>query len=588
MNNNFSVNNNIFSEFPSYTLEKSSDEKKIYYTQPPKVSNSEYKDNVEIKKHKSTKKKIIFGSSVASTILTAGIIGLILAKGMHGSKISILSKKLSNDIKNARLSNTKTLTSKTKFYAKKGTKKAVDVMESMSNFTAIKDSFFDKLCKANKLTKKFCEKITSGFKNIVDKTLGKKYNKAEVKLKDFSSLLKEYNIQDLKALDANAKAQKIKIKDVTKTLGEWIDILEKQTQNLDAVYDKNFSLGARVKRDKIRSKLLEDLPEKIRQRFFKDKGLLKKSSYKNYATEDLSKEAQSALSKQILSAKKELTNNINTITENIKGNINALLDVINPEDSVSMEKIKLLRQKLEIFKKCSGGNEAKARKKVSEEITGILKDILKSVSEKKYSADEIKNIQEILKEASDTVLSANGNSKGALEEIMTILKGLNSSKILSDKSFKQYSKLAKKITKNLEKATELEMGQYFLKQAELKVGSAPTDVLSVLFPIGAGAYAVSKADNKDERISATLTTCIPLVGTFATFVYGTTKMFSGAKNLMFSLVSGAVLGILGDSADRLYKKYKQSGSIQNVVKEEYDKIWTGLETQIQKFEEPEK
>ena len=65
-------------------------------------------------------------------------------------------------------------------------------------------------------------------------------------------------------------------------------------------------------------------------------------------------------------------------------------------------------------------------------------------------------------------------------------------------------------------------------------------------------------------------------------------MFSGAKNLMFSLVSGAVLGILGDSADRLYKKYKQSGSIQNVVKEEYDKIWTGLETQIQKFEEPEK
>ena len=147
--------------------------------------------------------------------------------------------------------------------------------------------------------------------------------------------------------------------------------------------------------------------------------------------------------------------------------------------------------------------------------------------------------------------------------------------------------MAKQITKGMKDATELEMGEYFLKQAELKVGSAPNDVISVLFPVGVGAAAIAKGDDKDEKISATLTTVIPLVGTFATFVYGTVKMLSGAKNLIFSGVSGLALSALGNYADKLYKKYKDSGSLTNVVKDEYNKLWTGLEPQMKQFDEPE-
>ena len=127
-----------------------------------------------------------------------------------------------------------------------------------------------------------------------------------------------------------------------------------------------------------------------------------------------------------------------------------------------------------------------------------------------------------------------------------------------------------------------------MKQAELKVGSAPTDVLSVLFPIGAGALAISTSDNKDERVSAVLTTCIPLVGTFATFVYGTVKMFSGAKNLLFSLSTGALISLFGNYMDKLYKKYKDTGSIVNVVKNEYDHLVTEITPQYAKSLLPQK
>ena len=122
-----------------------------------------------------------------------------------------------------------------------------------------------------------------------------------------------------------------------------------------------------------------------------------------------------------------------------------------------------------------------------------------------------------------------------------------------------------------------------MKQAELEVGSAANDVLSILLPVGVGAYSIAKGDDKEERVSAVLTTCIPLVGTFATFVYGTAKMFSGAKNLIFSAVSGIALGKLGNYCDKLYKEYKSSGSVVQVAKDEYDKFWTDL---TPKYAEP--
>ena len=166
---------------------------------------------------------------------------------------------------------------------------------------------------------------------------------------------------------------------------------------------------------------------------------------------------------------------------------------------------------------------------------------------------------------------------------MTILKGLNKAKattgqkIISDAQYKEFEKLSSKISKGLGKATELEINDYFIKQAEIKVGSAATDVASVLFPIGVGAYSIASSDGKDEKISTTLTTCIPLVGTFATMVYGTTKMFSGVKNLVFAAGSGLVLKLIGDGCDRLYKKYKDKGSVVNVVKDEYDRFLIDFE-----------
>lgn len=588
LNNNL-IQSNIFNQFPAYTLDGSDFVKDNKTNQKADITDKP--DVIEINQGNNNKskkiKKIVFGSTLATTIIGAGVVGLFFAKGFHGSSLKKLSKFTERITKELQESSTspKKLSKKALYYSRKGAKKTVDTMQASSNFTAMKDWITDKILETNRVTAKFARGSRNLFKKVVNRTLGKQYDKVEVKVKDLTSLLKHYNIEDLSNLNPQDAMQKVTIKGKTLTLGEWIQRLSKQTQRLESNFDNSFSLGARRARDTKRSQLLAGLSDKVGERFFKNKStLLNPENYKTYATEDLSQAAYSELKEEIIKAKRHVSNNITTIHDEIKTSLTSFSQSVKPEDEVTTQAVQLLKKQLEKFKNCSGNNEAKAREKISKELTSVVDDLIKTMQKNKnYSALEQEEMVKYLSSIKQTVLSSGAGSKGSLEEIMTILNGLNQTslkssgkKIISDSNLKEFGKLSKQISKGLEKATEMEAEEYFLKRAELEVGSAATDVLSVLFPVGVGAYAVAKGDDKDEKISATLTTCIPLVGTFATFVYGTTKMFAGAKNLAFSLVSGAVLGKMGNYLDKLYKKYKDSGSVVNVIMDEGGNFVNGM------------
>lgn len=591
MNNYLNIqNSNIFSSFPTYNLGGESsivkDTAKVSDTNllEKHAKADTFNENKEQAKSKK-RKKILFGSTIASAIFTAGVAGVVLLRGVHGSSFSKIKSKLSSELSKMQSNTPKDFVTKTTYYTRKGAKKSVDTLEATSNFTAIKDWICDRIFRSNKVTEKYADGTAAGFKKVVDKTLGKKYDKVEIKVKDLTSLLKHHSLDSLKNMSEKDRLQEINIKGQTKTLEEWINILSQQSSRLETEFDKSFSLGARRTRDAKRTSLLADLPEKIRNRFFKDKKtLFNPETYKTYATQDLTQEAHRELQDDIVRAKKQITNNITSIHDNIKTSLAAFKKEIKPEDEITSETVKKLAQSFEKFKNCAGENEVKERAKISKEISGLIDDLIKSTkSNKLYAQTEQDEMLKHLDSIKETVLSTGVGSKGSLEEIMTILKGLNKAKattgqkIISDAQYKEFEKLSSKISKGLGKATELEINDYFIKQAEIKVGSAATDVASVLFPIGVGAYSIASSDGKDEKISTTLTTCIPLVGTFATMVYGTTKMFSGVKNLVFAAGSGLVLKLIGDGCDRLYKKYKDKGSVVNVVKDEYDRFLIDFE-----------
>jgi len=95
------------------------------------------------------------------------------------------------------------------------------------------------------------------------------------------------------------------------------------------------------------------------------------------------------------------------------------------------------------------------------------------------------------------------------------------------------------------------------KLAELQVGSAPADVIGILAPTAIGAFMVANADDKQERISNTLTKGIPILGGVGVSYYGTTRGFTGVKNLALSLITGFLLNILGDKTDKFVKSHRK-------------------------------
>ena len=129
-----------------------------------------------------------------------------------------------------------------------------------------------------------------------------------------------------------------------------------------------------------------------------------------------------------------------------------------------------------------------------------------------------------------------------------------------------------KMNKNMNKAISSE-NQVYEKLAELRVGSAPTDVVGILGPAALAALVVANSKDRDERISRTLTGGVPIIGGIGMSYYGTLRGWTGAKNLILGLVTGWVLNIIGEQTDSYVKNYRVE---QQKLKTAFES-WTKLQ-----------
>ena len=111
----------------------------------------------------------------------------------------------------------------------------------------------------------------------------------------------------------------------------------------------------------------------------------------------------------------------------------------------------------------------------------------------------------------------------------------------------------------------------------MRLGSAPTDVLSIVGTVGAVGYYLNKADGKDEKISASLKYGIPAIGAIATSLYSTARLISGGKSMAFGIVSGMIISKIGEAVDNLRKKYALDVSfhakeMKDMFKPQSDKV----------------
>lgn len=153
------------------------------------------------------------------------------------------------------------------------------------------------------------------------------------------------------------------------------------------------------------------------------------------------------------------------------------------------------------------------------------------------------------------------NKKAIIKNIDQVLKDYKS--LLSEKEYSKLQKRTKSVIKSLDSSIETETNKYFDKARDMKLGSAPTDVLSIATGLGAVSWYAAKAKDKDERISSVLKYGIPAIGTIATSLYCNARLISGGKALGFALISGLLINKAGVALDNLRKKYSLDISFIN-------------------------
>lgn len=579
LNINNNTTNNIFKDFESITS--------VNTSYSAAISNSSKPDSIEINTNKEiasvkvadtepkkSKKKGILVATVGTSILTAGIAALVLTKGFSSAsykKINQLIDILNDKIYSSTISEkSKGFLDKVSLVFAKGMKSVLSGLKGISNFNAVKDNAFDNVVRKSKRASKAADNVTGLFKKFAYESVDSSYSKVHIDTDDMYAMLKTYSSK----LKTNADINKvITIKGVQKTLGEWIEELGTHTDEMKTAYEKGFSKKIRLERDMVRQDSLSDLSQKVKNTLWHENGGIinfkqNAQKFKTYITEDLSQDGKVKLRNEIMASRKALSNNIEHNYSVIKTNLGEIADKIDIEDTASAEILRKISGKMTQYKKLAGVNEITERANLTSEIIADLQAFSKNISaSEKYSSEIKKSINSQLEYISQDVLQH--SKKGSVEEILTIINGLQREGVIDKKTAKVISSKADKITKGINKASSMEANDLYDKMAEFKVGSAPTDLLGLIFPVGVAGAAIASADNKNERVSTALTTGIPILGSIASMMYGTTKMLTGPKNLILSFSIGAVLNGIGTAANKLYLSYQEKQSIIQVALDAY-------------------
>lgn len=523
------------------------------------IANDIYKAQDKNSEKKGRKIGLIVAlSSVAATLgvflLTRG-----LPKNTYKYLTNWIQKLEENVARRKQNGQSGPVTSFMKFSLKKLTKWA-EKSRSLNNYNNYKDLLFKKLMSKSKFTMKIHDNITNFFEKLTLKTVNRSYNKADSK---FAKLFGSFAELDQR-IGQQQGGRLVTINGVTKSVTEWLSEAATRQSKIQTEFQSGFSSSARANRLKTMKAAHADLGRKVWKETFngvedvqgmKDKFLRLKDSpmHQSFIAEDILAQNKQEILHQVSGARRAITHDIfdtHKASESILENIQSL---ISPDDAESSKLIKTLHSKLATYKKLSGSHEQQYREILNNEIIDIMNTLTSRLKDSgkvfDYSPKMLNQVSSLQEELVEVLTKS---EKGELQELLTIYKAL-----LPRNEYLKLRDTATKAVKSLDGAINTESNLFFDKLRDLSLGSAPTDVLSIVGSVGGVAAGLTMADNKDERVSALLKYGIPIVGSLGTTLVLNIGLVSGIKAMLLGLGSGTIINRVGTAVDKKRKEYNK-------------------------------
>lgn len=535
-------NYNKKNPFADFSLNPSTQSSLLKNLQPAAPDSFEAKQTEE----KQTKK---LGKTIAFSALGAGAAILFLMRGLPKNAYKTIEKwteKLENKLNKQRQNGQVGKFEEFYTFTLNKLNKFLEKAKSINNFVSIKDISFEKLMSKTKVTKKIHSKITEVYEKIGRHTVQKSYDKAKTRINGLFQTFEDYDEKIL----SNVKNKNDLVEG--KTVENWLDEVENYKTLIRRTWNANCGQRARDARFKTMKDDVATLSNDVWEATVGNlKNLKQKKMYETFIAEEMLAGKKLRLINETRQARFIITRDIDDIYNSSLDIIHHITTFIKTKDSASRQIIKDLRLKLESWKKLSGPSEKANRLKLNAEINEMLNKLSQSIKENKnlhgYNTETVNqlvsNIQDINK-----IMGENG--KGALQEMLTIYK-----KILPREDYLKLKQHVNKTVKDIDNAITKETDNFFDMNRDLKLGSAPTDILSILATIGAVGAGLSKSENKDQQQSVLLRAGIPAIGAIATSLYFSASLVSGGRSMLYGAISGLAISKAGSMLDEYRKKH---------------------------------
>ena len=510
-------------------------------------------------KNKEKKHKRV-GLIIASSAIAAALGIFALTKGLPKNTyrwLQNLSQRLEENVNRRKLNGESGPVTSFYNYSLKKVLSFADKAKSINNFSSFKDLFLARVMAKNKYSQSLWQKITDLFENLARNSVNKAYRSSD---KQFGKLFENYAQINQKILKEYPD-KPVTINNVTKTVSQWIEEIAARKAKITEGYKTGFGKTARNNRYEAMKEAVTGLQDKVwNTAFGKAQDIKNPKLYTTFIAEDFLAADKLKIAKNVNLLRHSITHDILDSYRASKQALDNISAFIDPRDKASNELLKQLRAHLVTYKKLSGPSEKVLREKVNSEIVETLKSLsarLQASSDLfKYDKATVKQAAEYISEF-ENILGK--SSKGEFQEILTVYKAL-----LPKEEYVKLRSNTNSAIKTFDKAINKENDLFFDKLRDLSLGSGPTDVLSVIGAVGGVGLGLTKADDKDERISATLKYGIPVVGAVATSLAMTVCLVAGFKSMAIGTISGMLMSDIGTRLDKLrVKNNKQKEDIKN-------------------------
>ena len=528
-------------------------------SQPEKLIDG----TIDVRKIASAPAKEInkqYQTASAATIATLGTLVLLLtlSKGFQKNTNIILNKiKGYLETKLARTSINDSKKSKSFYeFAIRRINSFIHKSESINNVNSLKDVLFMKLMYKTKPTKKIHEVITKYFEKVSENTVLKSYKKTEKQFNQMNKIfdeLDEYIMKNLandtveyrkEILTENGMEKKLIKSTKGELLKEVKGIREMCNDSINVFLDKNTIKYRYDYINEATSSLYSSFWDASFKDFWsKNNKFKRKEMWQTFIAAEQIRPDKTEMANLSASAKNIISYSNSEQVTNINEYIQAL-DVLVPNKDTEgiglMNRLRWFINNPEIFENNKDLFLKELNKLKEHKFPQYTNDKIAEQMEN-YKNDNIKQIDKQINDNRRT---------GLLQEMLEMYYRIAPYEL--EKSGALLS--LKKAVNLFDKSVELESKEFFDKVRDLRLGSAPTDVLTILLSFVTLSIGLGHAQDNDKRASIMLKSGIPVAGGIAAAMYSAAKLVSGGKSIALGFLSGIILNQLGVIADNMRKK----------------------------------